>query len=262
MKFKYLQTFISQLVVMLTSSNDSQCSSLKKSFEKITRDIFFTHIGSDPLLIGLGSGRAISEIVNSLPDSIIKNCEFICTSLQIKIDAEKKGLKVLDETKIPFVDLVIDGADQIDKDFFMIKGGGGALLREKIIYYSSKKTIIVADLTKFVNCFSRSLPIEVLPFGRTAATSFLTKIGGKPVLRTLEKGYPYLTENGNIILDTMFDNYNNILDLEKKIQNMPGILETGFFIKPASIYYKALKDGNFQKFDKENKNDFCASNSI
>src|SRR6476659_4345133 len=197
---------------MITSSNNPDFSLFETSFEKITKDIIDNHIGQISILIRLCSGRAVSKIVNNLTDSILKNCEFICTSLQIKIDAEKKGLKVLDETKIPFVDLVIDGADQIDKDFFMIKGGGGALLREKIIYYSSKKTIIVADLTKFVNCFSRSLPIEVLPFGRTAATSFLTKIGGKPVLRTLEKGYPYLTENGNIILDTMFDNYNNILD--------------------------------------------------
>ena len=164
----------------------------------------------------MGSGRAVSKIVNSLPDSIIKNCEFICTSLQIKIDAEKKGLKVLDETKIPFLDLVIDGADQIDKDFFMIKGGGGALLREKILYYSSKKTIIIGDFSKFVNSFSRSLPLEVLPFGRTAVISFLIKIGGKPILRTLEKGYPYLTENGNVILDTMFDNYNNIIGFRKK----------------------------------------------
>ena len=223
---------------------------MEKSFEKIAKIYLHNISVADCLLIGLGSGRAVSKIVNSLSDSIIKNCEFICTSLQIKIDAEKKGLKVLDETKIPFLDLVIDGADQIDKDFFMIKGGGGALLREKILYYSSKKTIIVGDFSKFVNCFSRSIPIEVLPFGRTAATSFLIKIGGKPVLRTLEKGYPYLTENGNIILDTMFDNYNNIMDMEKKIQNIPGILETGFFIKPASIYYKALEDGNFQKLRK------------
>ena len=189
---------------------------------------------------------AVSKIVNSLTDSIIKNCEFICTSLQIKIDAEKKGLKVLDETKIPHFDLVIDGADQIDKDFFMIKGGGGALLREKIIYYASKKTIIIGDFSKFVNNFSRPLPIEVLPFGRTAVISFLIKLGGKPVLRTLEKGYPYLTENGNIILDTMFDNYEKIIDLEKKIKKIPGILETGFFIKPASIYYKALEEEIFK----------------
>ena len=99
--------------------------------------------------------RAVSKIVNNLTDSILKNCEFICTSLQIKIDAEKKGLKVLDESKIPQIDLVIDGADQINKNFFMIKGGGGALLREKIIYYSSKKTIIIGDYSKFVNSFTR-----------------------------------------------------------------------------------------------------------
>ncbi len=247
---------------MLTSSNNSQQCILKKCFEKITEDIICTHIGSDSLLIGLGSGRSVSILVNGLPESIIKNCEFICTSLQIKIDAENKGLKVLDEIKIPSLDLVIDGADQIDKDFFMIKGGGGALLREKILYYSSKKTIIIGDFSKFVNCFSRSLPLEVLPFGRTAAISFLFKIGGKPVLRTLEKGYPYLTENGNVILDTMFDNYTNVLDLEKKIHNIPGILETGFFIKPASIYYKALEDGNFQILNKSDRNDFCVHNSI
>jgi len=75
--------------------------------------------------------------------------------------------------------------------------------------------------------------VEVLPFGRTAVIPLLIKMGGKPVLRTLEKGYPYLTENGNIILDTMFDNYDDVFGLEKKIKEIPGIIETGFFIKPA-----------------------------
>ena len=198
----------------------------------------------------MGSGRAVSKIVNNLTDSILKNCEFICTSLQIKIDAEKKGLKVLDESKIPQIDLVIDGADQINKNFFMIKGGGGALLREKIIYYASKKTIIIGDYSKFVNSFTRPLPIEVLPFARTAVISYLKKLGGNPILRILEKGYPYLTENGNIILDTTFDSYEKIIDLEKKIKEIPGILETGLFIKPASLYYKALEQESFQLIEK------------
>jgi len=235
---------------MSTPANNPQLRFLDDSFEKIARDILSNHIGTDSLLIGLGSGRAVSKIVNSFSDSVVRNCEFICTSLQIKIDAERKGLKILDETKIPFLDVVIDGADQIDRDFFMIKGGGGALLREKILYYSSKKTVIVGDFSKFVTVFSRSLPIEVIPFGRTAVIHFLVEMGGKPFLRTMEKGYPYLTENGNIILDTMFANFNDVLDLEKKIRKIPGILETGFFIKPASIYYKALEDGNFQLIDK------------
>lgn len=235
---------------MSTPANNPQLRFLDDSFEKIARDILSNHIGTDSLLIGLGSGRAVSKIVNSFSDSVVRNCEFICTSLQIKIDAERKGLKILDETKIPFLDVVIDGADQIDRDFFMIKGGGGALLREKILYYSSKKTVIVGDFSKFVTVFSRSLPIEVIPFGRTAVIHFLVEMGGKPFLRTMEKGYPYLTENGNIILDTMFANFNDVLDLEKKIRKIPGVLETGFFIKPASIYYKALEDGNFQLIDK------------
>lgn len=221
---------------------------LEKSFEKVSKDIIFNHIGQDYHLIGLGSGRAVSIIVNNLSDSIIENCEFICTSLQIKSEAEKKGLKVLDESKIPQLDLVIDGADQIDENFCMIKGGGGALLREKILFYSSKKTIIIGDHSKFVKNFSRSLPIEVLPFGRTAVRSFLIKIGGKPIIRTLDKGYPYITENGNLILDTLFDNYNNIIDLEREIKRIPGIIETGFFIKPASIYYKVMEQGNYQIF--------------
>jgi ribose 5-phosphate isomerase A len=223
---------------------------LEKSFKKISEDIKSKYIGQEPLLIGLGSGKAVSTIVNNLSDSIIKNCEFICTSLQIKIDAEEKGLRIVDENKIPYLDLVIDGADQINKNFLMIKGGGGALLREKILFYSSKKTIIVGDHSKYVNNFTRSIPIEVIPFGRNAVKPFLIKIGGKPALRTLEKGYPYLTENGNIIYDTMFDSYNNVIDLDEEIKKIPGIVETGLFIKPASIYYKAIDKENYQIFTK------------
>ena len=75
---------------MITSSNNPDFSLLETSFEKITKDIIDNHIGQRSILIGLGSGRAVSKIVNNLTDSILKNCEFICTSLQIKIDAEKK----------------------------------------------------------------------------------------------------------------------------------------------------------------------------
>ena len=109
----------------------------------------------------------------------------------------------------------------------------------------------MGDFTKFVPVFSRPLPIEVIPFGRTAVTRFLVEMGAKPVLRTLEKGYPYLTENGNIILDTMFTDFGNVLDLEKEIRKIPGVLETGFFVKPASIYYKAFENGGFQVIDKK-----------
>jgi ribose 5-phosphate isomerase A len=231
------------------SSGSKNNGSLDKSFENIAQHIIENHISIKPLIIGLGSGRAIAKIVNLLPLSIIENCKFICTSLQIKIEAERKKLNIVDESLIPFLDIVIDGADQIDSKFFMIKGGGGALFREKILYYSSKKTIIVGDVSKFVSLFSRSVPLEILPFGRTATIPFLDKLKGLPILRTLERGYPYITENGNLILDVMFSDYSNVLQLDTELKKIPGIIETGFFIRPASVCYCALENNQYKVYE-------------
>lgn len=216
------------------------------SFDNIAKNIIDNHISGNEQFIGLGSGRAVTKIVKLLSPQVIKNCKFVCTSLQIKIEAEKKNLEIVDESKIPLLDLVIDGADQIDKKKHLIKGGGGALLREKILYYSAKKTIIVADSSKFVESFSRTVPVEIIPFGRNAVIPFIVRIGGNPSLRSLDRGYPYITENGNLILDTMFDDYSNIENLEVQLKKIPGIMETGLFIKPPDHCYCALENGKFE----------------
>ena len=83
------------------------------------------------------------------------------------------------------IDIVFDGADQIDANLFMIKGGGGALLREKILMYSARKIVILADSSKFVNQFNRSVPIEVIPFARAIVQQNLTRIGAKVELTTI-----------------------------------------------------------------------------
>ena len=222
---------------------------LDDSFENIAKDIIENDFSDKRLIIGLGSGRAASRIVKLIPVEVAKNCEFICTSLQIKIEAEKKNLKIIDESQIPQIDIVIDGADQINDQYSLIKGGGGALLREKIIYYSAKKTIIVADFTKFVSTFSRSIPIEILPFSRTSILPFIDKLGGTSLLRTLDKGYPYVTENGNLILDVMFKDYTNIPWLEMELKKLPGILETGLFIPAPDVCYCALNDNQYKKYN-------------
>jgi ribose 5-phosphate isomerase A len=215
------------------------------SFDNIARNIIDSHISNNEQLIGLGSGRAVTKIVKLLSPQVVQNCKFVCTSLQIKIEAEKKNLEIVDESQIPLLDLVIDGADQIDKQYHLIKGGGGALLREKILYHSAKKTIIVADSSKFVEFFSRSVPIEIIPFGRNAVIPLIAKIGGNPSLRLLDRGYPYITENGNLILDTLFNDYSNIENLEAQLKKIPGIMETGLFIKPPDHCFSALKNGKF-----------------
>ncbi|MEP0825546.1 MAG: ribose 5-phosphate isomerase A, partial [Nitrososphaera sp.] len=172
--------------------------------------------------------------------------EFVPTSLQIKIEAEKSGLKIADENRIPDIDIVFDGADQIDSNGNMIKGGGGALLREKILISSAKQVVIVADATKFVQSLVRSVPIEVHPMARSAVIRKLSEAGGRPLLRVLDKGYPFVTENGNIILDTTFPSIPDPRKSEIELKSIAGVLEVGLFTRRADVYYKAKDDGTFE----------------
>jgi ribose 5-phosphate isomerase A len=140
---------------------------------------------------------------------------------------------------------VFDGADQIDAKFNMIKGGGGALLREKILISAAKKVVIVADSTKFVQSFNRSVPIEVHPMARSVVSKKLSEIGGKPVLRTLDKGYPFVTENGNVILDIIFASIPDPKKMEVELKSIAGVMEVGLFTRRADVYYRAKSDGTF-----------------
>ena len=198
-------------------------------------------------VVGLGSGSTVAAIINEiakLPHKI--GTEFVTTSIQIKQEAENNGLKIVDENRIPNIDIVIDGADQVDSKFYMIKGGGGALLKEKVLISAAKRVVIIADSKKFVDKFTCPIPIEVHPFARSMVWIKLQEAGGIPKLRTDEKGYPFITENGNIIFDTSFNLVSNIPANELNLKNIPGIIEVGLFTRRADVYYKAKSDGSFE----------------
>jgi ribose 5-phosphate isomerase A len=219
--------------------------SLQDSIQKLAKEAVILVKGAK--VVGLGSGSTVGFIVREmakLPDK--ESIEFMPTSLQIKVEAEKSSLRVADESRIPHTDIVFDGADQIDSEFNMIKGGGGALLREKILISAAKKVVIVADASKFVQSFSRSVPIEVHPMARSILSKKLLEMGGQPVLRTLDKGYPLVTENGNLILDTFFPSITDPKKMEGELKNIAGVLEVGLFTRRADIYYKAKDDGSFE----------------
>jgi len=199
-------------------------------------------------VIGLGSGRAATAIVRLLSSHIKKNnmaVKAIPTSLQIKMEAEKGGIPIIESDQINQVDLVFDGADQIDAKGNMIKGGGGALLREKILISIAKKVVIIADESKFVKKLNRSIPVEVHQFARNTAAIQIRKYGGKPHMRLLDRGYPFVTENGNIILDCEFGEISKPRELAIKLIEIPGIIEVGIFSKP-HILYKAKNNGQFE----------------
>ena len=219
--------------------------SLQDSIQKLAEEAIRL-VKKDVKVVGLGSGSTVGFIVREmakLPDK--ESVEFVPTSLQIKVEAEKSSLRIADENRIPHTDIVFDGADQIDSKFNMIKGGGGALLREKILISVAKKVVIVADASKFVQSFSRSVPIEVHPMARSVVSKKLVEMSGQPVLRTLDKGYPLITENGNLVLDTFFPSINDPKEMELKLNNIAGVLEVGLFTRRADIYYKARNDGSF-----------------
>ena len=203
---------------------------------------------NDNYVLGLGSGRAATALVRSLSSHLKEKnirVKAVPTSLQIKLEAEKGGISIIEADQIEHIDIVFDGADQIDEERNMIKGGGGALLREKILINVAKKVIIIADESKFVKKLNRSVPIEVHPFARNIAAKQIQKYGGKPVLRTIERGYPFVTENGNIILDSDFGEILNPEELAEKIIQIPGVIEVGIFTRKPDIIYKVKENGKF-----------------
>ncbi|MDC0154754.1 ribose 5-phosphate isomerase A [Nitrosopumilus sp.] len=200
-------------------------------------------------VIGLGSGRAATSLVKSLAKLIkLKNYNIkgIPTSLQIKLVAEKAGIELIQSDQVNHIDIVFDGADQIDSEKYVIKGGGGALLRENILFSLANKVVVMADKTKFVKNFTRTVPIEIHPLARNAIINSIKKLGGESKIRSLDRGYPFFTENGNIILDCDFGTIKNPKTLTQKIKLIPGVLESGIFLRKPDIIYKAKTNGKFE----------------
>jgi len=156
------------------------------------------------------------------------------------------NLNIVDPNQIPQIDVVFDGADQVDSNL-NLKGGGGALLREKVLHSAARTIVITAESFKFVETFNRSVPIEVHPFALyVLLDKFRSQQGVKPELRMLNEGYPYVTENGNFILDTTFQSIPDVKGKEIELKNIPGVVEVGLFTKHASVYYKANDNGSYE----------------
>lgn len=201
------------------------------------------HVENDSV-IGLGSGTtaafAITEIGRRIREENLKVLA-VATSYQAFILAVECGIPITTLKEHPQLDLDIDGADQIDGDLNLIKGkGGGAITREKIVASASREVIIVADETKLTRRLGEndSLPLEVLPFAEPLASLRIKGMGGKPVLRErVDKTGPFITDNGNFILDVDFGRIQNPRELDVRLKSIPGLIETGLFIDMADIAY-------------------------
>jgi ribose 5-phosphate isomerase A len=203
----------------------------------------------DGFIVGLGSGStaayAIEEIGNKMKREELRVLG-VPTSYQALLLAVKHRIQITTLEEHPTLDLTIDGADQIDEELNLIKGMGGALAREKIVAFASKKLVIVADESKKVKVLgenSHLVPIEVLPLATPIVMRKIREIGGKPVLREgTRKVGPVITDNGNVIIDVDFGLIHNPAELERKLR-VPGVVETGLFVKMASVVYLGKRSG-------------------
>jgi ribose 5-phosphate isomerase A len=204
-------------------------------------------------LLGLGSGSAVAKFTKALGKRVKSESLkifVIPSSMQSFLLARENGLELARDTaRCPeSIDLVVDGADQISLSTrSMIKGGGGALLKEKILISASKRTIIMGDQTKYVKRLNRSVPVEITQFSYLKiAGEIHRKFGADPALRKLDKGYPYYTESGNVILDCQFrEEISSPRDLERELKMIPGVVECGIFNSEVDKFYRANHDGTF-----------------
>ena len=200
-------------------------------------------------LVGLGSGSAVAAFVNALGKRITdENLDVrgIPTSMQVEIIAQNNGIVLESPSLIPEIDVVVDGADEIDKNHIMIKGGGGAHYREKIMIEAANHSIIIADSSKYVDVITWPVPLEVSEFSRFFVEEKIKSNGGNPVIRTLNKGYPFFAQNGNLVIDAHFNQITEPLKLEQLLLNIPGIIANGIFSMKIDTFLRANEDGSVE----------------
>ena len=205
--------------------------------KQIVANAAIKEVKSD-MILGLGSGSTAALMIKSLADEIrsggLQNIRGVATSFQSEVLALELNIPLIDLASVSQIDLAIDGADEVDPDFQLIKGGGACHVREKLVASKANKLLIVVDETKMVKNLNQSfpLPVEVLPNAWKQVKDVISEMKGSSTLRmATKKAGPVVTDQGNLILDVLFkDGIKNPKDIEMRINNIPGVLENGLFI--------------------------------
>lgn len=193
-------------------------------------------------IVGLGTGSttafAIQYIGERLKSGELKDIVGVPTSFQAEVLAKEYGIPLTTLDAIDHIDIAIDGADEVDAQKNLIKGGGAAHTREKVVDYLANQFVVVVDGGKVVDKLGSifAVPVEVIPMAMTPVMNALKKLGGKPELRMgVKKAGPVITDQGNMVIDVRFDDIPDPVNLEKTLNNIPGVLENGIFVNCADI---------------------------
>ena len=192
----------------------------------------------DGMIVGLGTGSTAKIVVDLIGEKLSKDFKIkgMPTSIKTKQQAEKLGIELINIDDQDVIDLAIDGADEVAPDMSLIKGLGGALLREKKVEKKAKELIIIVDESKMVGKLGRGeLPVEVRSEDYESTATEIENIGCEAKLRLEDNGEIFVTDNKNYIYHCLFPNgIENPKEMDKKLQNINGVRDTGFFINMAT----------------------------
>lgn len=207
----------------------------------------------DGTKIGLGTGSTAMPAVTRLAELIkagkLKNIRAVATSFQTMLACEKLGITVYSLSSAEIggkLDIAVDGADEIDTENNLIKGGGAAHLKEKLVEYNAAQLVIIADESKEVSSLGTKfpLPVEVVTEAWMPVMRELEKLGATCTIREgVKKCGPVITDNGNMIIDCLWQKPVNPAEMETKINGIVGVVENGFFSKNKPIVFIARADG-------------------
>ncbi|EBA12734.1 ribose-5-phosphate isomerase RpiA [Roseobacter sp. CCS2] len=203
--------------------------------------------------VGLGTGSTAEWLVQCLGEMVREEglkIKGVPTSKRTGLLAKKVGIDVITLEEAKWLDVTIDGTDEYDSDLTLIKGGGGAHLREKVVATASERMIVIADASKKVETLGAfPLPIEVIPFGLPVTQGLIeeTLIGmdvlGREVTQRMKGDAPFVTDEGNFILDLHLKRIGNPRQLSLVINQIPGVVENGLFIDICDVVIVGHGDG-------------------
>lgn len=215
----------------------------------------------DGMKLGLGTGSTASVMVEVLADRIREDglsLRCAATSKATAALAESLGIRIESLDDIGWLDLTIDGADEVDPDLHLIKGGGGAHLREKVVAAASDRMVVIADPGKVVEQLGQfPLPVEVLHFGFEASRKLIRRaladlgLGDRDVLQRLRGAEPWVTDEGNLILDLHLEAIPDPLALARALSAIPGVVEHGLFLGMCSLAIIGKPDGSVVELARE-----------
>jgi ribose 5-phosphate isomerase A len=193
----------------------------------------------DGMTLGLGTGSTAARFVDLVGRRAKEGMKLRCvpTSEATRVQAERLGITLVSLDDQPFLDLTVDGADELDDELRLIKGGGGALLREKIVATASGRMVVIADESKRVATLGKfPLPVEVVRFGLAATRNMMEVLAsdagcvGEIKVRMKPNGQPFATDSGNLILDCAFGRIEEPEALDEALKLIPGVVESGLFL--------------------------------